>query len=104
MGLFSSRFPARMGKGMSVWGGGLGRGSLSQFSGYSAIAQCTGKPAFNDSLQKPAGGLSTEPFFGLYIVPLNKGAIEKNRTTDGTHQPLKLLYTSSTMLILERHG
>ena len=91
MGLFSSRFPARMGKGMSVWGGGLGRGSLTLFSGYSAIAQCTGKPAYSElnsnSMQKPVGGLSTEPFFGLYIVPLNKGAIEKNRTTDAPTRP-----------------
>ncbi len=33
------------------------------------------------SMQKPMEGVSAEPFFGLYIVPLYKGAIEKNRTS-----------------------
>ena len=38
-------------------------------------------------MQEPVGGLSAESFLELYIVPLNKGAIEKNRTTDAIDLP-----------------
>jgi hypothetical protein len=46
---------------MRVWGGDLERGGLTFFTGYSAKAQCTGKPAYlqpnSQSMQKPVGGL-----------------------------------------------
>jgi len=45
-----------------------------------------GKQAYlepiSNGMQKPKRGLSTEPFFGLYVVPLYKGGIEKNHTTE----------------------
>ena len=47
---------------LRVQGGEVQRGSLTQFSGYSEKAQCTGKPSYlepiSGSMQKPIGGLS----------------------------------------------
>jgi hypothetical protein len=67
-------------------GGESQRARLNQVTGYSMKAQCTGKPAYlepnRDSMQKPIGGLSPQPLSELYKAPLNKGAIEKNRTSD----------------------
>ena len=80
---------------MSVVGGDLERGSLTQFSGYSVRAQCTGKPSYlepiRNTMQKPVEGLPAPLMFKLY----KRGY--KQKIAQQTHPTaLKLLYIAST--------
>jgi hypothetical protein len=67
---------------MYVWGGDFQGGSLTHSSGYSAKAQCTGKPSYLEPnsryMQKPIGGLSVLALFTTKNMQpaLYKGAID----------------------------
>jgi hypothetical protein len=75
---FSSRF-----FGEFVMGGESQKGSLNKVTGFSAIARCTGEPAYlkpiSDYMQEPVEGLSASDT-PTTIYTLNKGGIEKNHT------------------------
>jgi hypothetical protein len=80
--------------------------SLNHTTRYSIKAHRKGTAYLepnSDSLQKPIEGLSTALPFGLYIAPLNKGAIEKNHTTGNRAVLETFIYTINNG-ILESHG
>jgi hypothetical protein len=85
-----------------VLGGDLERAGLTQFSGYSAIAQCTGKPAYlepnSNSMQKPIGGLSS-----LNVTNyLKRGYSLSDTPEHSSKSPFATLIPRDTTLILAK--